>query len=198
MALKLYNTLTRKEENFKPIKKDSVGMYVCGPTVNDVPHLGHARQQISFDILRRYLKFIGFKVRFVSNITDVDDKIINKANELKEDIKKFTERNVKSHLEDYRAVGVEKPDVQPRATEYIQEMIDLVKRLEQKGYTYIIEGDGVYFDISKFKGYGKLSHQKTENLIAGKRVTIKDEKRNNYTNFDCFHVFFYISRYNFQ
>jgi len=178
MPLKLYNTLTRKKEIFKPIKKGSVRMYVCGPTVNDVPHLGHARQQISFDILRKYLKFSGFEVRFVSNITDVDDKIINKANELGEDIKKLAERNLKAHLEDYRAIGVDKPDVQPRATEYIDEMINLVKRLEQKGYTYIIKNDGVYFDISKFKNYGKLSHQKTENLIAGKRVVVKDEKRN--------------------
>ena len=178
MPLKLYNTLTRKKEVFKPIKKGSVRMYVCGPTVNDVPHLGHARQQISFDILRKYLKFSGFEVRFISNITDVDDKIINKANELGEDIKKLAERNLKAHLEDYRAIGVDKPDVQPRATEYIDEMINLVKRLEQKGYTYIIKNDGVYFDISKFKGYGKLSHQKTENLIAGKRVVVKDEKRN--------------------
>jgi len=178
MSLKLYNTLTKKEETFKPIKKDSVGIYVCGPTVNDVPHLGHARQQISFDILRKYLKFLGFKVKFVSNITDVDDKIINKANELKEDIKKLTERNLKAHLEDYNAIGVDRPDVQPRATEYIEEMINLVKRLEARGYTYIIEKDGVYFDISKFKSYGKLSHQKTENLIAGKRVVVKDEKKN--------------------
>jgi len=178
MSLKLYNTLTRKKEIFKPIKKDSVRMYVCGPTVNDVPHLGHARQQICFDVLRKYLKFLGFNVKFVSNITDVDDKIINKANELGEDIKKLTERNLKAHLEDYGAIGVDRPDIQPRATEYIPEMINLVKRLEQKGYTYVIEKDGVYFDISKFKSYGKLSHQKTENLIAGKRVAAKEEKRN--------------------
>ena len=161
MSLKLYNTLTRKKEIFKPIKKDSVRMYVCGPTVNDVPHLGHARQQICFDVLRKYLKFLGMNVKFVSNITDVDDKIINKAHDLGEDIKKLTERNLKSHLEDYRAIGVDQPDVQPRATEYIKEMVNLVKRLEEKDYTYIIKNDGVYFDISKFKGYGKLSHQKT-------------------------------------
>jgi len=178
MSLKLYNTLTRKKEIFKPIKKDSVRMYVCGPTVNDVPHLGHARQQICFDVLRKYLKFLGMNVKFVSNITDVDDKIINKAHDLGEDIKKLTERNLKSHLEDYRAIGVDQPDVQPRATEYIKEMVNLVKRLEEKDYTYIIKNDGVYFDISKFKGYGKLSHQKTENLMAGKRVVAKEEKRN--------------------
>ncbi len=178
MALKLYNTLSRKKETFVPVKKNSVRMYVCGPTVNDVPHLGHARQQITFDVLRKYLKFSGFKVQFVSNITDIDDKIINKANELGEDIKKLTERNLNAHLEDYKKIGVEKPDVQPRATEYISEMINLVKRLEDKGYTYIIENDGVYYDISRFRGYGKLSHQKTENLIAGKRVAVKDNKRN--------------------
>jgi cysteinyl-tRNA synthetase len=178
MPLKLYNTLTRKEETFKPIKKGVVRMYVCGPTVNDVPHLGHARQQISFDILRKYLKFLGYEVKFVSNITDVDDKIINKANELKEDIKKLTERNLKAHLEDYRKIGVDKPDVQTKATEYIPEMINLVKKLEEKGYTYIIKNDGVYYDVSKFKDYGKLSHQNTENLIAGKRVAVKEDKRN--------------------
>jgi cysteinyl-tRNA synthetase len=178
MALKLYNTLTRKEETFKPVKKDLVRMYVCGPTVNDVPHLGHARQQISFDILRKYLKFLGYQVKFVSNITDVDDKIINKANELGEDIKELTERNMKAHMEDYAKVGVDKPDVQPKATEYIPEMINLVKKLQEKGYTYVISGDGVYYDVSKFKEYGKLSHQKTENLIAGKRVAVKEDKRN--------------------
>jgi cysteinyl-tRNA synthetase len=177
MVLKLYNTLTRKKENFKPIKKNSVRMYVCGPTVNDVPHLGHARQQITFDILRKYLKFSGYEVKFVSNVTDIDDKIIKKSNELREDIKKLTERNFKAHLEDYGKIGVDKPDVQPRATEYVPEMINLIKRLEQKGYTYVIKNDGVYFDISKFKNYGKLSHQKIEDLISGKRVNVKEEKK---------------------
>jgi cysteinyl-tRNA synthetase len=178
MSLRLYNTLTRKKESFNPIKKGHVGMYVCGPTVNDVPHLGHARQQISFDVLRKYLKFLGFDVKFVSNITDIDDKIINKAHELKEDIKKLTEKNLKAHQEDYRKIGIDVPDVQPRATEYIAEMINLIRRLEDKGYTYVIDNDGVYYDISKFRGYGKLSHQKTENLIAGKRVAVKGEKKN--------------------
>ena len=101
MSLKLYNTLIRKEETFKPVKKDLERMYVCGPTVNDVPHLGHARQQITFDILRKYLLYLGYKVKFVSNVTDVDDKIINKANELGEEINKLTQRNLLAHLEDY-------------------------------------------------------------------------------------------------
>jgi cysteinyl-tRNA synthetase len=177
-GLKLYNTLTRKKEIFKPIHKDSVGMYVCGPTVNDVPHLGHARQQITFDILRRYLKFLGYNVKFVSNITDIDDKIINKARELGENINELTKRNIKLHVEDYNAIGVEEPDVRPKATEYVQDMINLIKKLEEKGYTYIIEGDGVYYDISKFKNYGKLSHQKIENLKSGARVKVKEDKKN--------------------
>ncbi len=178
MVLKLYNTLTRKKQVFKPSKENEARMYVCGPTVNDVPHLGHARQQITFDVLRKYLRFIGYKVKFVSNITDVDDKIINKANELGISIKELTEKNIKEHLEDYKAIGAEKPDVQPRATEYIKEMIELVKILEEKGYTYTIKEDGVYYDISKFKEYGKLSHQKIKDLKSGARIKVKDEKRN--------------------
>jgi len=178
MPFKVYNTLTRKKEVFKPIKDKEVKIYVCGPTVNDVPHLGHARQQISFDILRRYLKYSGYNVKFVSNITDIEDKIINKAKELKEDIEKLTTRNLKAHLEDYEKINVKKPDVQPRATQYVKQMISLIKKLEEKGYTYIIEGDGVYYDISKFKDYGKLSHQKIENLKSGARIDVKERKKN--------------------
>jgi len=178
MVLELYNTLTRRKEIFTPIKKGKIGIYICGPTVNDVPHLGHARSQISFDILRRYLKFLGYSVRFVSNITDIEDKIINKANSLGISIKELTERNYKSHMEDYASLGIEKPDVQPRATEYVKEMIELIAKLEKKGYTYTIPEDGVYFNISKFKNYGKLSHQKVENLKTGARIKIKDNKKN--------------------
>jgi len=178
MPLKLYNTLTRKKEIFKPIKKNYVGMYVCGPTVDDVPHLGHARSQISFDILRRYLEYLKYKVKFVSNITDIDDKIINKANELGEDIKKLTEKNTKAHIEDYSRLGILQPDVRSKATDYVKEMIALVKKLEDKGYIYVISGDGVYYDISKFKDYGKLSHQKIENLKSGARVKINQDKKN--------------------
>lgn len=178
MPLKLYNTLTRKKEVLKPIKKGQVRMYVCGPTVNDVPHLGHARSQISFDILRKYLKFLGYKIKFVSNITDIEDKIINKANETGESIKELTKRNYKAHMGDYGAIGVDKPDVQPKATEYVKEMIELVKILERKGYTYVIEGDGVYYDISKFKDYGKLSHQDIKKLKAGIRAGHREGKKN--------------------
>lgn len=178
MSLKIYNTLTKKREIFKPLKKNEVGMYVCGPTVNDVPHLGHARQQISFDILRKYFRFLGYNVKYVSNITDIDDKIIKKSNESGIDIKELTEQNTKAHIEDYKSIGVDVPDVQPKATEYVDEMIDLVKRLEEKGFTYVIEGDGVYYDISKYEDYGKLSGQKTEKLKSGARIKVKESKRN--------------------
>lgn len=178
MVLKLYNTLARKKEIFKPVNKKEVRIYVCGPTVNDVPHLGHARSQISFDVLRRYLKFLGYKVKFVSNITDIEDKIINKAKELGISIKELTDKNYKEHMKDYSALGIEKPDVQPFATKSVKEMIELIKNLEKKGYTYI-EENGVYFDISKFKDYGKLSHQKIENLKTGARVQ-KNKKNNDF------------------
>jgi cysteinyl-tRNA synthetase len=170
MALEIYNTLTKKKEKFKPINKNEVRMYVCGPTVNDVPHLGHARVQIVFDILRKYFIYLGYKMKFVSNVTDIEDKIINKANELGISIKELTEKNLKEHLEDYTALGVNKPDIQPKATEYVQEMIDLVKKLERKGYTYIISEDGVYYDISKFKDYGKLSGINLEELKSGRKL----------------------------
>ena len=138
MGLKLYNTLKRKKEIFKPIKKGQVGMYVCGPTVNGVPHLGHARQQISFDILRKYLKFLGYKVKYVSNITDIDDKIINVANEKGENISEFTKKNLKEHIEDYKEIGVDKPDIQPFATKYIKEMVILVKKLMKAVFSLLL------------------------------------------------------------
>ncbi len=178
MGLKVYNTFTKKKEIFKPIEKGKIRMYVCGPTVNDVPHLGHARQQISFDILRKYLKFLGYNVKFVSNITDIDDKIIKKSNESGIDIQKLTKQNTQAHYEDYKSIGVDSPDVQPKATEYVTEMIDLVKRLEEKGVTYVLDGDGVYYNISKFGEYGKLSGQKIENLKSGVRIKVKESKKN--------------------
>jgi cysteinyl-tRNA synthetase len=176
-VLKIYNTLTRKKETFKPIKKEEVRMYVCGPTVNDVPHLGHAKAQISFDIFRRYLEFLDYKVNFISNVTDIDDKIINKANELGISIKELTEKNTKAHIEDYKELNVLEPTKRTYATKFVKEMIDLISVLEKKGYTYIIDGDGIYFDISKFKDYGKLSHQRIEDLKSGSRKEINDNKK---------------------
>jgi cysteinyl-tRNA synthetase len=176
--LKLYNTLKRKKEAFKPLKSGKVGMYACGPTVNGVPHLGHARNKVSFDVMRRYLRFLGYNVKFVSNITDIDDKIINAANKAGVGIDEFSKKNIKTHIKDYKILNVEKPDVEPKATEYVNEMVSLVKKLEEKGFTYLIEGYGIYYDISKFKGYGKLSQQKIEDLQGGKRIVVKEGKKN--------------------
>jgi cysteinyl-tRNA synthetase len=186
--LKLYNTLTRKKEKFVAVKKGKVGMYVCGPTLNGIPHLGHAMSQISFDVIRRYFIFSGYDVKFVSNITDIDDKIIAGANDEGISIEKFSEKNEKAHRDEYSKLNVMTPDVQPKATRYVAEMIKLIEKLalnghdsgepDKKGYTYLIKDDGVYFDISKFEGYGKLSGQKIENLESGKRVKVVSGKRN--------------------
>jgi cysteinyl-tRNA synthetase len=176
--LKLYNTLTRKKEKFVPIKKGKIGMYVCGPTVNGVPHLGHAMSQVSFDVVRRYLIFSGYDVKFVSNITDIDDKIIAGATEQKISIEEFSKKNEAAHKEEYAKLGVMVPNVVPKATEYVFEMIELVKKLEDGGFTYLIGGDGVYFDTSKFEGYGKLSGQDLEKLESGKRKKLTDGKKN--------------------
>ncbi|MCK5342686.1 MAG: cysteine--tRNA ligase, partial [Candidatus Heimdallarchaeota archaeon] len=178
MMLKLYNTLSREKEEFVPIEKGKVGMYVCGPTVNGIPHLGHAMNQVSFDLIRRYLIFSGYNVKFVSNITDIDDKIIAEANRAGISIGEFSDKNEASHKDEYSKLNVRMPDVQPKATEYVDEMIELVKKLEEKGFIYLIDEDGVYFDISKFEGYGKLSGQNLEMLESGKRAKVSDGKRN--------------------
>lgn len=178
MVLKIYNTLTRKKETFKPIETGKVRMYVCGPTVNGVPHLGHAKQQVSFDLFRRYLQFSGYNVNYVSNITDIEDKIIHKAKELGISIKELTEKNIPAHIEDYEKLNVLAPTKRIKATEFVKEMISLVSLLEKKGYAYTIEEDGVYYDISKFKNYGKLSHQNIADLKSGVRKAVNDKKRN--------------------
>ena len=178
MEIKLYNTLTKKKETFKPVKKGLVRMYVCGPTVNDVPHLGHARSQITFDSLRRFLEFAGYEVKFVSNITDIEDKIINKANDLGIDINEFAKKNEEAHIKDYTSIGIKAPDVRTYATKYVPQMIELISLLDKNGYTYVIDGDGVYYNISKFKDYGKLSGQNIKKLKRGARVAIKDAKKN--------------------
>ncbi len=176
--LRLYNTLSRKKEEFVPLNEGKVGMYVCGPTVNGIPHLGHAMSQVSFDLIRRYLIFSGFDVKFVSNITDIDDKIIAGANNNGISIGEFSNRNEMAHKNEYAKLNVMSPDVQPKATEYVSEMIELIKKLEEKGFSYLIEDDGVYFYTAKFEGYGKLSGQNLEMLEIGKRKKLTDEKRN--------------------
>ncbi|MBA7553553.1 Cysteine--tRNA ligase [subsurface metagenome] len=158
MPLKIYNTLTRKKEEFVPLKSGEVGMYVCGPTVYNYIHIGNARPFIIFEVVRRFLKFKCYKVKYIQNLTDIDDKMINKAKELKITVSELAEKFIQEYFIDVDSLNIERADVHPRATEHIKEIIELVKELEKKGYAYEIDGD-VFFDVSKFKGYGKLSGQ---------------------------------------
>lgn len=174
--LQIYNTLTRKKETFKPIKPGQVGMYVCGMTVYDYCHIGHGRMFVVFDVINRYLRFLDYKVNYVSNITDIDDKIIKRANENKEDYFKLTERFTKATQEDKKALGVLPPDEEPHATQYIPQIIQLIQMLLKKGYAYIAENGDVYYKVSQFKNYGELAHQDLEKLRAGARVDVVDAK----------------------
>ena len=181
MTIKIYNTLTNKKEVFKPIKRGKVSMYVCGPTVYDDPHIGHARSAYVFDVIRRYLEYKEYKVTFVRNITDVDDKIIDKSKEefKKEDIdsavKKVSDKYLKSYHKYMDALGIGRPDAEPKATEYIEKMKDFIAVLIQRGVAYESGGD-VYFDVRKAKDYGKLSNQGLEMLEAGARVSPGENK----------------------
>ena len=154
--LKFYNTLSRKKEIFKPRRDKKVNIFVCGPTVYDFSHLGHARTYLSYDMLVRYLKFLGYKVFYLQNITDIDDKIIQRAKEKKKSWREIARFFEKEYLKDMRGLKIESVTKYARATEHIKEIQSQVKRLLKKGYAYQIE-DGVYYDIKKFKDYGKLS-----------------------------------------
>jgi cysteinyl-tRNA synthetase len=175
--MKIYNTLTGRKEDFVPLIPDKVKIYACGVTVYDHCHIGHARSAIVFDVIRRYLKYKGFSVTYVRNFTDIDDKIINRAKQ--EGIpwdavaKKYTDE----YYRDMDILGVGRADIEPKATEHIKEMIDIVRGLIQKGFAY--ESDGsVYFAVDKFPGYGKLSKRDTEEMMAGARVDVDERKRN--------------------
>lgn len=167
--LKLFNTLTRKKETFKPIKKGFVGIYTCGPTVYDYAHIGNFRAYICGDILKRYLKYKGFKVKHIMNITDVDDKTIKGSIKQKISLKEYTEKYAKGFFRDLEALNIDKADTFPKATEHIKEMVNIIKKLLDKKIAYQTK-DGIYFDISKFKDYGKLSHTKLKDLEIGKRI----------------------------
>tara|TARA_Y100000310_G_scaffold112011_1_gene110448 strand:- start:8604 stop:9992 length:1389 start_codon:yes stop_codon:yes gene_type:complete len=170
MALKLYNTLTRKTETFKPIKKGEIGIYTCGPTVYDYAHIGNFRAYICADILRRYMEYKGYKVKHVMNITDVDDKTIKGSMKQGISLKKFTDKYTKAFFEDLEMLNIEPAGVFPRATEHIKEMAELIKKLEKKGIAYKSEDGSIYYDISKFKNYGKLANLNIDELKAGARV----------------------------
>ncbi len=177
MSLKIYNTLTRKKEEFQTIQPGKVGMYVCGVTVYDFCHIGHARSAVLFDIIFRHLMFSGFQVDYIRNFTDVDDKIINRANEVGENWKSLAERFIDEFYTDMDALGVLRPTHEPRATDYIQEIQDLISKLIKRGYAYVAGGD-VMFSVEKFGTYGKLSGKKTDQLLAGARVNVDDKKEN--------------------
>jgi cysteinyl-tRNA synthetase len=182
MGLKIYNTLTRKKEKFVPVVKGKVGMYVCGPTIYDFVHIGNLRAYVFGDSLRRVLKANGLKVKEVMNLTDVDDKTIRDSQKAKVKLKDFTKKFEKGFIEDIEKMNVEIPEVMPKATEHIKEMVELVKLLLKKGIAYKTE-DGIYFSIKKFKDYGKLSGIKKEDLKVGasKRV-LKDEYEKDHVN----------------
>jgi cysteinyl-tRNA synthetase len=176
MPIFIYNSLTRKKEEFIPLADPQVKIYTCGVTVYDACHIGHARSLFIFDLIRRYLKFRGFKVSFVRNVTDIDDKIINRANELNTDWQDLVKKYIASYYQDLASLGIEKADFEPRATENIPDMIRYIEELIQKGYAYESGGD-VYFNVRKFIGYGKLSGQSIDEMQKGVRIESSDLKK---------------------
>ena len=175
--MKIFNTQSGKKEDFIPLKDGFAGIYVCGPTVYDLPHLGHGRSAVSFDVIRRYFSYKGFEVKFVSNYTDIDDKMINRANQEGISVVELTNRIIPEYELDYGRLGILPSDVAPKATEHIEEMIFLIKKLEAAGHTYVLD-DGVYFNVDSFASYGELSGQDLEELKMGARVEVKESKKN--------------------
>jgi cysteinyl-tRNA synthetase len=181
VTIKLYNTLTRSKEELKPGAPPLVTFYVCGPTVYDFIHIGNARVFIIFDVVRRYLNYRGFEVKLVQNYTDIDDKMINRANEQGITVPELADRFIKAYEEDVAALRVRPADVKPKATDHIPQIIELIERLIENGYAYTSDGD-VYYNTAKFADYGRLSHQKQDELLAGARVE-PGEKKNSPLDF---------------
>ncbi len=175
--LKIHNSLNRNKQDFTPIEAGHVRMYVCGMTVYDFCHLGHARVMVVFDMVARWLRASGFKVTYVRNITDIDDKIIKRAAENKESIRTLTDRFIAAMHEDADALGVLRPDHEPRATEYVQQMLDMIANLEKHGYAYVATNRDVCYSVRKFPNYGKLSGKSLDDLRAGERVDVVDGKQ---------------------
>jgi len=175
--LQIFNTLTRRKEVFKPIEPGQVKMYVCGMTVYDYCHIGHARVMVVFDMVQRWLKASGLKVTYVRNITDIDDKIIKRALENQESIAQLTQRFIDAMHQDADALGIERPDHEPRATDYVKSMQGIISTLIQKGYAYQAEDGDVNYAVRQFKGYGKLSGKSLDDLRAGERVAIASHKQ---------------------
>ncbi len=175
MSIQIYNTLTRQKETFQPIEEGKVKMYVCGPTVYNYIHIGNARPPIVFDTVRRYLEYRGYDVQFVSNFTDVDDKIIKAANELGEEVPTLSKRFIEAYHEDTSALNVRKADLHPTVTDTMEDIIQFIEKLVEKDYAYASGGD-VYFRTKKFDDYGKLSHQSIDELRLGSRIQVGENK----------------------
>ncbi|SFB77604.1 cysteinyl-tRNA synthetase [Marinospirillum celere] len=174
--LSVYNTLSRKKEPLTPLEAGKIKMYVCGVTVYDLCHLGHARVMVVFDMITRYLRERGYEVTYVRNITDIDDKILKRADENGEEISQLTERMITAMHEDEARLGVLRPDIEPRATAHIEDILNLIKTLEDKGYAYAAENGDVYYRVRKFEGYGQLTNRKLDELQAGSRVEVDSFK----------------------
>ncbi|MCI6276116.1 MAG: cysteine--tRNA ligase [Clostridium sp.] len=179
--MKIYNTLTRKKEDFVPINDKEVKMYVCGPTVYNYFHIGNGRTFIIFDTIRKYLEYRGYDVKFIQNFTDIDDKMIKKANEEKSTVKEVGDKYIEEYYKDADGLKLKRATVNPRATEYMDEIIEFVEALIEKGYAYEVDGD-VYFSTKKFNEYGKLSGQNLDDLQAGARINV-DERKNDPMDF---------------
>ena len=175
--LKIYNSISQSKEAFTPIEPGKVRMYVCGITIYDYSHIGHARTFVAFDVIARYLRFSGYDLTFVRNITDIDDKIIARANENKESITELTDRFEKIMHQDFESLSMIKPDVEPKATESIAEIIAIIETLIEKDFAYQGENGDIYYHVPKFKDYGKLSKQNLEALQAGERVDVASDKK---------------------
>ncbi|MEK6672017.1 MAG: cysteine--tRNA ligase [Nitrospirota bacterium] len=175
--MRVYNTLTGKKDELIPISPNKIGIYACGVTVYDLCHIGHARSAIVFDVIRRYLQFKGFEVKYIRNFTDIDDKIINRSKQEGISWDAVAKKYTDEYYRDMDRLGVRRADVEPKATEHIQEIIASVKGLIDKGYAYAVDGD-VYFEVSKFTGYGKLSKRDIDEMLAGARVEVDGRKKN--------------------
>ena len=176
--LKIYNTLTHEKEPFQSITANKVGMYVCGVTIYDLCHIGHGRTFVAFDVVSRYLRFLGYDLTYVRNITDVDDKIIKRALENGETCEQLTERMLNEMYADFDALNIKRPDIEPRATHHMAQIIELVQALLEKDHAYIAENGDVMFAVDSDPSYGLLSRQNLEQLQAGARVDVVDVKRN--------------------
>lgn len=174
--MKIYNTMTKKKEEFVPIKPNEVSMYVCGPTVYNYFHIGNARTFIVFDTVRRYLEYRGYTVKYIQNFTDIDDKMIKRSNEENTTVKELGDRFISEYYQDADKLNIKRATTNPRATEYINEIISFVKDLIDEGYAYEVDGD-VYFETKKFEGYGKLSGQNIDDLLSGARINVDERKK---------------------